>query len=137
VKQAREIMHQGDDWISPHETMLDAARKMRDLNVGSLPICDADGVLVGIVTDHDIVVRCLAEGAEPSQFRASAFAWGFPVSVPPDANEDDVVREMQSNAVRHLPVIEDGQLIGIISESDISRSLPKKEVARFVDAVSA
>ena len=58
---ARDIMHAGAGCIGEYETLAQAARQMRDLDVGALPICDDDGRLTGIITDRDIVIRCMAE----------------------------------------------------------------------------
>lgn len=137
MTKARDIMHRGAECISPDETVLDASRKMRDLNVGSLPICDADRALVGIVTDRDIVVKCLAEGLDPALCLMDEIAYGLPISVSSDADEDEVLRQMEGHAIRRLPVMEDNQLVGIISEADVARNLPDKKVAHFVEAICA
>ncbi len=65
---ARDFMSGGVECVGENETLADAARKMRDLDVGSLPICGEDNRLKGIVTDRDIVVRCLAEGGDPRRW---------------------------------------------------------------------
>ena len=66
---ARDIMTGGVECVGENETLDDAARKMRDLDVGSLPICGEDNRLKGMLTDRDIVVRCLAEGGDPRRRR--------------------------------------------------------------------
>ena len=63
---AREIMHPDAECIDENETLNTAARMMRDLHVGSLPICGADGRLRGIITDRDLVVHCIAENGDPA-----------------------------------------------------------------------
>jgi CBS domain-containing protein len=63
---ARDIMTEGTECVGTGDTLVDAARKMRDLDVGGLPICGDDGKLAGMITDRDIVVRCLADGGDPS-----------------------------------------------------------------------
>src|SRR5690606_24671010 len=64
---ARDFMHPGAECIGENETLADAARKMRDMHVGSLPICGSDNRLHGIITDRDIVVKCVAEGGNPEE----------------------------------------------------------------------
>src|SRR3982750_1739885 len=63
---ARDIMTQGVECARSEETLADAARKMRDLDVGALPICGDDDRLKGVVTDRDLVVKCVAEGTDPT-----------------------------------------------------------------------
>src|SRR5438876_157963 len=67
VRLARDIMHAGAECITEGDTLATAAQRMRDLGVGSLPICGADDRLHGIITDRDIVVRCIAEGREETR----------------------------------------------------------------------
>ena len=74
VRQARDIMHPGAECIGEGDSVAAAAQKMRDLGVGSLPICGADDRLHGILTDRDIVLRCIAEGRDPAQVRAGDLA---------------------------------------------------------------
>jgi CBS-domain-containing membrane protein len=64
---ARDLMTKGAECVNSTETLVDAARKMRDLNVGALPICGEDQRLKGMLTDRDIVVKCIAEGKDPNQ----------------------------------------------------------------------
>ena len=68
---ARDIMTGGVECAQTDDTLVDAARKMRDLGVGALPICGEDDRLHGMVTDRDIVVHCVAEGSDPSATRSS------------------------------------------------------------------
>ena len=75
---ARDIMTGGAECVGENETLVDAARKMRDLDVGSLPICGDDQRLKGMITDRDIVVRCLADGGDPSATWPSV--WRSPAS---------------------------------------------------------
>jgi CBS domain len=89
----------------------------RDGHVGSLPICGPDNRLQGIITDRDIVVKCLAEGRDPKTTTAGDLAQGKPVRVDADADADasDVLRLMEEHQIRRLPVIEERRLVGMIS----------------------
>jgi CBS domain-containing protein len=87
---ARDIMTGGAECVGENETLTDATRKMRDLDVGSLPICGEDQRLKGMITDRDIVVKCLAEGGDPSWTQAGDLAQGKPVTV----GADDPVEEV-------------------------------------------
>ncbi|MCD0481758.1 CBS domain-containing protein [Streptacidiphilus sp. ASG 303] len=139
MSTAKEIMHRGAQCVSEHETLDAAARMMRELGVGALPICGDDDRLKGIVTDRDIVVKCLAEGGDPAVMTAGELAEGRPLVIRDDDDADQVLRVMEQHRVRRLPVIdhEDHRLIGIISEADVARNLPRDKVAEFVTSVYA
>jgi CBS domain-containing protein len=135
MTSARDIMHAGAECIGENDTLAMAAQKMRDLNVGSLPICGEDQRLHGIVTDRDIVVKCVAEGGDPNDVRAGDLAQGTPVWVDAAADVSEVLQRMEQNQIKRLPVIEEHRLVGMISEADLARSLPESELADFVEKV--
>ncbi|MFI1292979.1 CBS domain-containing protein [Streptomyces sp. NPDC020792] len=134
---AREIMHTGATCVQESETLEDAARRMREMDVGALPICGPDDRLHGIITDRDIVVQCLAEGRDPRTMTAGELEQGKPITIDANADSGSVLRTMEEHRIRRLPVIENHRLVGMISESDLSRTLPETEVGHFVEAVCA
>ena len=134
---AREIMNTGATCIGEDQTLYEAAQMMRDMNVGSLPICGNDQKLHGIVTDRDIVVKCLAEGKDPRSCTASELAQGHVTYVDADMDTDQIVDMMCREQVKRMPVIENHQLVGMISESDLARHLDDKRLGTFVEAVFA
>lgn len=134
---ARDIMHTGATCVQESETLADAARKMGELDVGALPICGPDDRLHGIITDRDIVVKCLAKGKDPTHMTAGQLAQGKPVTVDAGADKGQVLRTMQEHHIRRLPVIADHRLVGMISEADLARHLSDKEVGHFVETVCA
>ena len=134
---ARDIMHAGAQCVGEHESLQRAAQLMRDLDVGALPICGDDNRLKGIITDRDIVCGCIAQGFDPATTQAGQLAQGEPVIVISDADVSEVLRAMENNQIRRLPVIETHQLVGIITESDLAKHLPEQAVGEFVGAVSS
>jgi CBS domain-containing protein len=134
---AKDIMHAGAECIGEHERLDTAARRMRELGVGALPICGNDDRLHGIITDRDIVVKCVAEGHDPKVMAAGELAQGKLCIVNTDADVDNVLALMEEHRVRRLPVIENRRLVGMISEADVARHLPTDAVGRFVEAVCA
>jgi CBS domain-containing protein len=136
VATARDIMTGGVECIGENETLADAARKMRDLDVGSLPICGEDNRLKGMLTDRDIVVRCLAEGGDPTSTRAGDLARGEPVTVGADDPVEEILRTMTQYKVRRLPVIDGHDLVGIVSQGDVAKNLPEDRVGDLVEAIS-
>ncbi|AOW93614.1 CBS domain-containing protein [Rhodococcus sp. WMMA185] len=134
---ARDIMHTGATCVGEHETLTAAAQRMRDLDVGALPICGDDDRLQGIVTDRDIVLKCIAAKADPAEMTVGDLAQGRIYHVDAGAKVDDVLTVMQEHQVRRLPVIEEHRLVGMISEADLARHLPDRTVGQFVESVCA
>ncbi|MEU2076336.1 CBS domain-containing protein [Streptomyces sp. NPDC013489] len=132
---ARDIMHVGATCVQENESLMDAARRMSELDVGALPICGPDDRLHGIITDRDIVVKCLAKGKDPHRMTAGDLAQGKPVTVDAGADSEVVLRAMQDHRVRRVPVIDDHRLVGMISEADLARHLPEERVGHFVEQV--
>jgi CBS domain-containing protein len=134
---ARDIMSGGAECAGENETLADAARKMRDLDVGALPICGEDNRLKGVVTDRDIVVKCIAAGGDPTSTKVSELAEGKPVTIGADDSVDEALRTMKDHGVRRLPVIDGHDLIGMVSQADIAKNLPEEKVGDLVEAISA
>ena len=134
---AREIMTPGAVCIGENETLADAARKMRELNVGSLPICGEDNRLKGMVTDRDIVVRCIAEGGDPTTVRAGELGQGKPVTIGADDSIEEALKTMKKHQVRRLPVIDGHDLVGIVSQADVARNVDPSRVGEVVEAISS
>ncbi|HEY9483635.1 MAG TPA: CBS domain-containing protein [Micromonosporaceae bacterium] len=132
---ARNMMHPGVECVPETETLDRAAQLMREHNVGSLPICGVDNRLTGIITDRDIVVKCIATGKDPSMMTAAELAQGAPIWVSADASEDDVLNLMEDGLIRRLPVIEDHELVGMISEADLAMHLPADKIATYCNTV--
>jgi CBS domain-containing protein len=133
---ARDIMTGGVECVPENETLADAARKMRDLHVGALPICGEDNRLKGMLTDRDIVIGCIAEGGDPTTTKAGDLAQGKPVTIGADDSVEEALRTMSEHAVRRLPVIDGHDLVGIVSQADIARNLPDDSVGDLVAAIS-
>lgn len=137
MTSARDIMHTGMTCISEHDTLTTAAQRMRDLDVGALPIWGDDDSLRGIITDRDIVVKCVAAGQDPSVMTAGDLAQRDIYRIDADADINDVITVMEEHQIRRLPVLNGERLVGMISESDIARHLPDHAVGAFVEAVCA
>jgi CBS domain-containing protein len=134
---ARDIMHAGVTCIGEHETLQHAAQQMRDLDVGSLPVCGDDDRLRGIITDRDIVTKCIARGVDPAKVNAGELADGMPVTIDSQADVAEVLRAMEQHKIHRLPVIDNQQPVGMISQADLARHLPENSVGEFIEAVCA
>ena len=133
---ARDIMTPDPQCVKEDETLVDAARLMRDLDVGALPICGNDERLKGMLTDRDIVVKCIADGGDPSSVTAGSLGQGKPVTIGADDDIREALETMQQHQVRRLPVIDGHDLVGIISQADIARSLSASETGETVAEIS-
>ncbi len=136
MKTVREIMTTGVECANVGETLVEAARKMRDLDVGALPICGEDERLKGMLTDRDITVRVVAEGRDPGSVKVEELAAGKPVTIGADDTVEDALRTMSNHSVRRLPVIDGHDLVGMVSQADIARNLPDDKIGDLVEAIS-
>jgi CBS domain-containing protein len=137
MSTAREIMTQSVECASTEDSVVDAARKLRDLDVGALPICGEDNRLKGMITDRDIVVKCIAEGKDPSAVKVSELAEAKPATIGADDSVEEALRTMREHRVRRLPVIDGHELVGIVSQADVARNLPESSVGDLVEAISS
>lgn len=134
---AKDIMHHGVRWMPAGETLDRVAQVMRELDVGALPVSDPNERMCGIVTDRDIVVKCVARGHDPSAVTAGDLAEGTPRWIDANAGIDEVIREMREHRIRRLPVIENKQLVGMITEADVARQLSEAQIASVTEMVYA
>jgi CBS domain-containing protein len=119
-KKIRDIMTPDPVGVYYDQTLAETARVMRDAGVGAVLVVNGDS-LSGVVTDRDLVVRGLAENAGPDSPVGPVCSAKL-VGVGADANVAEAQRLMGENAVRRLPVIEDGQIVGIVSMGDLAAS---------------
>jgi CBS domain-containing protein len=139
AKKARDIMSTDCTCIGENDSVLDAAKKLAELDVGSMPICGEDNRLKGMLTDRDIVVKVLAQGKDPSQTKAGELGVGDgkTVTIGADDSVDEALRTMIDNKVRRLPVIDGHDLVGIVSQADIATNLDEAKVGDLVEAISS
>jgi CBS domain-containing protein len=117
----RDVMTPAPVMLSERQTANDAARMMKDCDVGDVLVCSDGGKLLGIATDRDLVVRGLAEGRggeTPLRELCSTEV----TTLSPDASIDDAVALMGSCAVRRIPVLQNGDLVGIVTLGDLARA---------------
>ena len=119
-QQIREVMTTDLRTLSPDATLTEAARVMRDADIGDVLLVGDDGSLTGMVTDRDIVVRALAEGRDPNTSSLRDVSSGDLVTVSPDTDAAEGARLMSRHAVRRLPVIEGGKPVGVVSIGDLA-----------------
>jgi len=119
--QLKDIMTSKPECIRPDATLQDAARKMRDLDVGPLPVCGEDDRLAGMITDRDIAVRAVAEGKDPKTTTVREAMTGEIVYGFEDQDVDDAARVMEQRQIRRLVVLNrDKRMVGIVSLGDVA-----------------
>jgi len=141
VFKASDIMHAGAKCIGQDQTLMEAAKMMADMNVGALPICGNDQLLKGIVTDRDIVTKCIAMGKDPSMMKAMDLG-GHLHCVRADDDMDTVLKKMEEHQIRRMPVIDsEKKLVGMISEADLAMGhregsrVTDQQILEFMDSV--
>ena len=136
--QVRELMSRPVEGIGPDDRVVEAARRMRDCNVGVLPVREEDRI-VGIVTDRDIVLRAIANGVDARRLAVRTVMTPRVVACRADQDIKETAALMEKHHVRRLPVTDlDGRLIGMLSLGDFPRRAEGSDVvAEILEAVAA
>ena len=116
----REMMTAPVIRIHPDETVAVAARTLERYNIGILPVCGGDGKLCGLVTDRDLVTRCLAAGRSPANTTVRDVMTAKVISAQPDLDGAAAASLMGKEQIRRLPVVENGRLCGMVSLGDLA-----------------
>ncbi|MCM6776606.1 CBS domain-containing protein [Nocardia sp. CDC159] len=132
----RDIMTTGVECVRTSDTVLDAARKMAELDIGALPICGEDDQLKGMLTDRDIVVKVIVQRKDPIGVHAGELAEGTPVTVQADDEVSKVCELMSQHQIRRVPVLDNDRLVGIVAQADVARELENPQSGSVLEAVS-
>jgi CBS domain-containing protein len=132
-----EIMTRNVEIIHPNDTLQTAARKMRDRNIGFLPVYDA-GELVGVLTDRDIIVRALTKGADPKTMLGRDWITSPAIFCFDDQSIDDATDLMHDNQVRRIVILKRGnrELAGVISLGDLAVNVDDKISGDVLQSIS-
>lgn len=120
IMTIRDIMTEPAVVISEKSSVIDAARVMREHNIGSVPVADDEGRVVGIVTDRDIVIRDIARGLDALETPVSEIMTTNVKTVEADADVYEVADIMSRDKVRRIPVVENGEVVGIVALGDVA-----------------
>ncbi|MFZ3588072.1 CBS domain-containing protein [Bacillus sp. DJP31] len=127
MQTVRDVMTTNVEYCTPLDNVYEVAVKMKDLDVGAIPICE-DDKLIGMITDRDLVVRGYAEKHSGS-YQVTGVMSKDLISVPPDTTLQEASRLMSEKQIRRLPVVEEGQLVGIVSLGDLATNQMSDESA--------
>jgi CBS domain-containing protein len=135
-KTVGDVMTASPCTVGRETSIGDAARWMEVHDVGSLPVVDGDGVLVGIVTDRDIAIRVVAAGKDPSTTSVGDVFTDQPSYAHPDEPLDEAVEQMVYRRVRRLPVVDDDRLVGMLAQADVVQEVKDKTTGYLVGTIS-
>lgn len=133
--QVRELMTTRIVSVAPLSTVKDAALLMNKHNIGSVPVVE-DGAVRGMLTDRDIVLRCVAEGKDSNKIKVNEICSSGAISVRSTQSIKDAMHVMSTEQVRRLPVVDDGKIIGMLSIADIAREKSGMELAESISEIS-
>lgn len=131
--EIQEIMTAKVITVGPDEPVTAAARLLRRWNLGALPVTDGTGRLRGVLTDRDIVLRCLALDNDPADTKVSEIMSRAVVTVRPDDSVQSAAALMAREQLRRLPVAENGRVVGMVTACDLARR--EKLNAEFAEAM--
>ena len=113
------------------------ARMMRDREIGDVLVVDEDGTLCGIVTDRDIIVRAIAENADPASTRIGDICTAQVVTLEPEETVSRAIELMRHRAIRRIPVVRDGLPVGILSIGDLAQKYDARSALAEISAAAA
>ena len=129
----RELMTVDPVWIARSADLREAVRLMREHDVGGLPVCDSTGRVVGVISDRTVLMALETSGPRrEASATASSLVDGSPVTVSPDEYASWALELMSVHRVRRLPVVENGRLVGIITQTDLARTMPVDDLGRLL-----
>jgi CBS domain-containing protein len=137
MQTIQDIMTRDVQTISPQDTVQRAAQLMDELNVGAIPVLDADK-LVGMITDRDITVRSVAVGQNPGSTRVADVMSTDVRTCTTSQGVEDVMNQMADVQVRRIPVLDEasGKIVGIVSLGDVATK-SSGDVDRTLDEISS
>ena len=135
--KVKEVMTRNVELVQPNDSLMLAAQKMRDRDIGFLPVSEV-GELIGVVTDRDIAVRAIAGGMNPDAILGREIVTSPVVYCFEDQNVEDAARLMSQNQIRRLVILDrnNNQPVGVISLGDLSGILKEKTSGKVLQSVS-
>lgn len=135
--KVKDAMHKKVEWVGPDTSVADVAKKMKDLDIGSIPVGENDR-LIGMVTDRDITCRAVASGNDCSKLTARDVMTKGIIFCRDSEDLDDALRTMEQKKIRRLPVIDEKKrMVGMLSVGDVSHATPHELTGELMAAVSS
>jgi len=135
--KVKDMMHKGIECVAPDTAVSAVAQRMKELDVGAMPIAK-DGKLLGMITDRDITIRCVAGNENMSKVKAKDVMTQGVVYCRDNEDVEDAIRLMEGKQIRRLPVLDEAmRMVGMVSLGDVSHALPRDITGEVAKAVSA
>jgi CBS domain-containing protein len=135
AKKVRDAMTPEPRVADPSLSLAEVAQLMKSEDIGSLPVVQ-EGQLVAVLTDREIVVRAVAESADPSATMVGDIASSGPVTIEPDEDLDEPLAQMARKQVGRLAWVEGGRLVGVLAQADIAQEAKSKQAGELVEEIS-
>ena len=134
--KVREAMAKIVSSARKSDKVTDVAKKMKQEDAGFIPVVEDGGTLIGVITDRDIVVRCIAEGHDPRSETAEHLMSRQVTIIAPDDEIEQAARTMEREEIRRLPVAENGRLVGVLSHGNLVQATKNKTAERATEGVT-
>ena len=118
------------------DNVIDVAKKMKQEDAGFIPVLENGGTLIGVITDRDIVIRCIAEGHDPRSETAEHLMSRQVTIISPDDDIEQAAKVMEREEVRRLPVAENGRLVGVLSHGNLVQATKNKTAEKVTEGVT-
>jgi CBS domain-containing protein len=120
-------------WIASSASLLEAVRLMHEHDVGGLPVCDSAGRVVGVINDRKVLMALASSGPRRARsVTAGSLVDGNLVTVSPEEYASWALELMSAHRERRLPVVENGRLVGILTQTDLARTMPIDDIGRLL-----
>ena len=136
AEKLQDVMTKDPATVTAEDTALDAAKAMRDGDFGAIVVVNEGGEARGILTDRDIVVRCVADDKIPAETKVSEIFTTEPTTLSPDDSLDAAVDSLRAANVRRLPVVADGRVVGIVSIGDLAEARDEKSALADISSAA-
>lgn len=133
-KRIEDIMSTEPATLPEDSTLAEAARMMRDEDIGGVIVTRQDGRVSGFLTDRDIVVRGLADGKDPETTTLAEVCSQDLVQLSPNSSIEEAIETMRDRSVRRIPVVDNGRAVGLISLGDLAREQDPQSVLGQISA---
>ena len=134
--KVREAMAKTVASAQKNDKVIDVARKMKQEDAGFIPVVENGGTLIGVITDRDIVIRCIAEGHDPRSETVEHLMSREVTIIAPDDDIEQAAKKMERDEIRRLPVAEKGRLVGVLSHGNLVQATKNKTAEKATEGVT-
>ena len=134
--KVREAMAKTVSSAKKSDRVIDVAKKMKQEDAGFIPVVENGGTLIGVITDRDIVIRCIAEGHDPRSETAEHLMSRQVTIIAPDDDIEQAAKMMERDEIRRLPVAEKGRLVGVLSHGNLVQATKNKTAEKVTEGVT-